>query len=62
MKKKPKESLTASKRAKLHDMVDLMSTSCIAGKHIKEMNANDKNAVVDKLTKSVSCGTCCDLR
>jgi hypothetical protein len=51
--KKPKESVTASKRAKLHDMVDLTSTTCIAGKHIKDMNANDKNAVVDKLTKSV---------
>jgi hypothetical protein len=34
-------------------MVDLTSTNCIAGKHIKDMNVNDKNAVVDKLTKSV---------
>ena len=41
------------KRAKLHDIVDLTSTTCIAGKHIKTMNATDKNLVVDKLAKSV---------
>jgi hypothetical protein len=40
------------KRAKLQDIVDLTSTACIAGKHIKTMNATDKKLVVDKLAKS----------
>ncbi len=51
--KKPKENVTALKHAKLHDILDLTSTSCIAGKHLQDMDANEKNTVVDKLTKTV---------
>ncbi len=40
------------KRAKLLDIVDLTSTASIAGKHLKDMNTLDKDAVVDKLTKT----------
>jgi hypothetical protein len=50
--KKAKVKGDLQKRAKLHDIVDLTSTACIAGKHIKAMNATAKNAVVDKLAKT----------
>ncbi len=40
------------KRAKLLDIVDLTSTASIARKHLKDMNTLDKDAVVDKLTKT----------
>ena len=43
---------TAVKRKKLLDIVDLTSTASIAGKHLKDMNNTDKDAVVDKLTKT----------
>jgi hypothetical protein len=51
--KKPTENVTALKRAKLHDIVDLTSMPCIAGKHLQDMDANEKTTVVDKLTKAV---------